>query len=74
MRLESPGDKILDFLKFRFVLVLLLVRMWLVKAWFPLIFPVPVFLKRLAAPLLVFIFGMDILSIDICSKNLVCRH
>jgi hypothetical protein len=32
--------------------------MWLVKAEFRLILPVAVLLKRLAAPLLVFIFGI----------------
>jgi hypothetical protein len=45
-------------LKFRFRLVVLLVRMWLVKAEFRLILPVAVLRKRLAAPLLVFILGI----------------
>jgi hypothetical protein len=45
-------------LKFRFRLVVLLVRMWLVKAEFRFILPVPVLRKRLAAPLFVFILGI----------------
>ena len=58
MRFASPGAMIVDFLKFLFLLVDLVVRMWLVKALCLTIFPVPVFLNRLAAPLFVFIFGM----------------
>jgi len=54
----SPGDIVLDFLKFLFRFVVLLLRMWLVKAEDRLIFPVPVFLNRLAAPRFVFILGM----------------
>lgn len=48
-----------DFLRFRLRFVVLLLRMWLRKAENRLIFPVPVFLKRLAAPRFVFIFGMS---------------
>jgi hypothetical protein len=36
------------------------VRMWRANAWWRLIFPVPVFLNRLAAPLWVFNFGIEI--------------
>jgi hypothetical protein len=39
-------------------LVDFLVRIWLENALFLLISPLPVALNRLAAPLLVFIFGM----------------
>src|SRR5947209_12720991 len=35
-----------------------LVRMWAAKAWWRRSFPVPVFLKRLAAPRWVLIFGI----------------
>ena len=49
-----------DLRNLRFLFVDFLVRIWLVKALERLIFPEPVFLKRLAAPLLVFIFGMVI--------------
>jgi hypothetical protein len=48
----------LDFRKFLFLLVVLLVRIWLVKALFLRILPVPVLRNRLAAPLLDFIFGI----------------
>ena len=44
--------------KFLFRLVVLVVKMWLVKALFLRILPVPVFLNLLAAPRLVFIFGI----------------
>jgi hypothetical protein len=47
-----------DFRKLLFLLVVLLVKMWLPKALERTIFPLPVALKRLAAPLLVFILGM----------------
>jgi hypothetical protein len=50
-----------DFLRFRFLLVDFLVRIWLVKALERLIFPDPVSLKRLAAPRFVFIFGIILL-------------
>ncbi len=48
----------LDFRRFLFLLVVLVVRIWLVKALFRRILPVPVFRNLLAAPLLVFIFGI----------------
>jgi hypothetical protein len=59
MRFASPGAMVVAFLKFRFRLVDLLVRMWLEKALCLTIFPVPDFLNRLAAPLFVFILGME---------------
>ncbi len=48
------------FLRPRFLFVDFLVRIWLEKAFLRLIFPEPVALKRFAAPLFVFIFGMFI--------------
>jgi hypothetical protein len=54
-----------DFLKRLFRLVVLLVRMWLPKALERMILPFPVVLKRLAAPLRVFILGMTILSLTL---------
>ena len=44
--------------KFLFRLVVLVVKIWLVKALFLRIFPVPVLLNLLAAPRFVFIFGI----------------
>jgi len=46
------------FRRLRFLLVVLLVKMWLPKALERMIFPLPVALNRLAAPLLVLILGM----------------
>ncbi len=43
----------------RFLFVDFLVRMWLLPARILLIFPLPVRRKRLAAPRLVFIFGIS---------------
>lgn len=43
MRFASPPVRILLFLRLRFRLVVLLVRMWLVNAELALILPVPVF-------------------------------
>src|SRR5882762_9402931 len=43
----------------RFDFVVLPVRMWRLNALARMIFPVPVFLKRLAAPLCVFNFGIS---------------
>ena len=43
----------------RFLFVDFLVRMWLLFARILLIFPFPVLRKRLAAPRLVFIFGIS---------------
>lgn len=47
-----------DLRRLRFLFVDFLVRIWLVKALERLIFPEPVFEKRFAAPLLVFILGI----------------
>ncbi len=44
----------------RFLLVDFLVRMWLLYARILLIFPLPVLRIRLAAPRLVFIFGISV--------------
>ncbi len=44
--------------RLRFRLVVFLVRMWFMPAWFRRILPDPVILKRLRAPLLVFSFGI----------------
>ena len=49
---------ILGLRKFLFRLVVLVVKMWLVKALFLRILPVPVLLNLLAAPRFVFIFGI----------------
>jgi hypothetical protein len=51
----------------RFDFVVLLVRMWRLNALARMIFPVPVFLKRLAAPRCVFnlgILGLSRFSLD----------
>jgi hypothetical protein len=47
-----------------FLLVVLLVKIWLPKALERIMVPFPVVLKRLAAPLLVLILGMTILSLN----------
>ncbi len=47
-----------DFLKVLFLLVVFFVRMWLAKALLLFTLPLAVTLKRLAAPLCVFIFGI----------------
>ena len=57
MRFASEGAMILALRKFLFLLVVLVVKMWLVKALFLRILPLPVFLNLLAAPRFVFIFG-----------------
>jgi hypothetical protein len=49
---------VVECVKFRFCFVPFLVKMWLLKACFRLIFPVPVNLKRFLALPFVFIFGM----------------
>jgi len=48
----------LDLRKFLFRFVVLVVRIWLVKALFFRILPLPVLLNLLAAPLFDFIFGI----------------
>ena len=48
----------LDLRKFLFRFVVLVVRIWLVKALFFRIFPLPVLLNLFAAPLFDFIFGI----------------
>lgn len=56
-----------DFLKFLFLLVLFFVRIWLEKALFLTILPVPVVLNLFAAPRFVFILG--IFKPPMCVKN-----
>jgi len=58
MPLVLAASTTVDFRKLRFRLVVLLVKIWLPKALERMIFPLPVALKRLAAPRLVFILGM----------------
>ena len=62
MERTSPSSDLstrAPFRRLRFRFWLFFVRMWLVKAFRRRIFPLPVFLKRLAAELLVFILGSD---------------
>ena len=49
----------LDLRKFLFRFVVLVVKIWLVKALFLLTLPLPVLLNLLAAPLFVLIFGIN---------------
>ncbi len=58
MRFASADAMMLDLRKFLFRFVVLLVRIWLVKALFLRILPLPVLLNLLAAPLFDFIFGI----------------
>ena len=58
MRCASEAAMMLALRKFLFLLVVLVVKIWLVKALFLRIFPLPVFLNLLAAPRFVFIFGI----------------
>jgi len=53
-----------EWVRFLFCLVSFLVRMWLLKACFLLILPVPVSLKRFFALDLVFTFGISIFFKD----------
>ena len=63
-----------DFLKFLFLFVVFLVRMWLAKALLRFTLPVPVTEKRLAAPLCVFIFGIIFTSLFILTTLFFRRH
>ena len=58
-----------DLLRFRLRFVVFLVRMWLAYDFEYAIFPFPVSLKRLAAPLFVFIFGMSSILSFHCGKT-----
>src|SRR6185369_1414428 len=58
---SSPSATCLVPRLWRLVFVVLLVRMWRLKALARTILPVPVFLKRLAAPRCVFSFGISLL-------------
>jgi hypothetical protein len=60
-----------DLRRFRFLFVDFLVRIWLVKALERLIFPDPVFEKRFAAPLLVFILGMATTPYPVTGNSLI---
>src|SRR6185312_4515048 len=59
----SASDTRLVWVRLRFCLVDILVKMWLLKAFFLVILPVPVMLKRFLALELVFIFGMTVIYI-----------
>ena len=59
MRCASEAAMMLALRKFLFLLVVFVVKIWLVKALFLRIFPVPVLLNLLAAPRFVFIFGIS---------------
>jgi len=61
--LVSLASRMVDFLRFLFLLVVFFVRIWLAYALFLFTLPVPVRLKRFAAPLWVFIFGITSLLI-----------
>jgi hypothetical protein len=61
-----------DFRMLLFLLVVFLVRMWLPKALLLMIFPDPVFLKRFAAPRLVFSFGMS--SLPVPHSSIECER
>jgi hypothetical protein len=63
MALTLVASTIADFRNRLFLLVVLLVKMWLPKALERTTLPLPVVLNRLAAPLLVFILGITILSL-----------
>jgi len=58
IRFASPGAIMLALRRFRFLLVDFEVRIWLVKALFRRILPVPVLRNLFAAPEFDFIFGM----------------
>ena len=60
MRLMSAGLTKVAERRRRFRFVDFLVRMWLLYARILLIFPLPVLRIRLAAPRLVFIFGISV--------------
>jgi hypothetical protein len=56
----SASETKLVWVRLRLRLVDILVKMWLLKAFFLVILPVPVMLKRFLALELVFIFGMSV--------------
>ncbi len=56
----SASETKLVWVRLRFLLVDILVKMWLLKAFFLVILPVPVSEKRFLALELVFIFGMSL--------------
>jgi hypothetical protein len=56
----NAGETSTDLRSLRFRLVVFLVRMWLCIDWWRVTLPVPVTLKRFAAPLCVFCFGKGV--------------
>lgn len=58
MRFASAGAMMPGLRKFLFRFAVLVVKIWLVKALFLRIFPLPVLLNLFAAPLFDFIFGI----------------
>jgi len=56
---KSASDTKVVWVRLRLRFVDILVKMWLLKAFFLVILPVPVMLKRFLALELVFIFGME---------------
>src|ERR1700710_1401500 len=62
----KAGETSTDLRSLRFRLVVFLVRMWLCIAWLRITLPVPVTLKRFAAPLCVFCFGT---GVSLCSRR-----
>ena len=56
----SASETKLVLVRLRLRLVDILVKMWLLKAFFLVILPVPVMLKRFLALELVFIFGITV--------------
>lgn len=64
--LELAESTSVDFLKFLFLFVVFLVRIWLAKALLRLTFPEAVSENRLAAPLCVFTFGIFLSSFTYC--------
>jgi len=56
----SASETKLVWVRLRLRLVDILVKMWLLKAFFLVILPVPVMLKRFLALELVFIFGITV--------------
>jgi hypothetical protein len=63
--LWSTASTIPPLRRLRLFFLVLEVRIWLVNAWLLFIFPVPVFLKRFAAPRFVLIFGILISLLSI---------
>src|ERR1022692_1254610 len=69
MRFLSSLSTIVSLSSWRLRLVALEVRMWRFMEWPRLILPVAVFLKRFAAPLWVFIFGITSFHYNINARS-----